>query len=95
MTCLHAGLLEELGTALSDLGQAPLPGLAGAPSGLSLGSLLESVANITGMYSTIESATERTADALATGNFTEVGLKSVLWLGTSLCFVSIAAASLL
>lgn len=92
---LHAGLLEELGAALGDVAQAPLPGLAGAPSGLSLGSVLESVANLTGTYSTIESTIERTGDALATGNFTEVRLYTVDWLGRSLCFVSIAAASLL
>ena len=74
--------------ALSDVAQAPLPGLPGAPSsGLSLGSVLESVANITGTYGATERAIERTGDALAAGNFTEVrlcGLK-VTWQKPQLC----------
>ena len=79
MASLHAGLLQDLRTALSDVAQAPLPGLPGAPSsGLSLGSVLESVANITGTYNGTERAIERTGDALATGNFTEVRLYNLL-----------------
>ena len=90
---MHAGLVEELRTALSDVAQAPLPGLPGAPSGLSVGSVLESVANITGSYSATERAIERTGDALATGNFTEVRLYSLVQLGSSLGLVRTAAGS--
>ena len=51
------------------------------------GSVLESVANITGTYGATERAIERTGDALAAGNFTEVrlcGLK-VTWQKPQLC----------
>ena len=79
MPWLCAGLLGDLRTALGDVAQAPLPGLPGAPSsGLSLGSVVESVANITGTSNTTERAIERTGDALATGNFTEVRHCSLL-----------------
>ena len=94
MASLHAGLLEELRTAVNNVAQAPLPGLPGAPSsGPSLGSVLESVANITGTAGATERAIERTGDALATGNFTEVRLCSLIltWQKPQLC--SIAAGS--
>ena len=91
LSWLHAGLLQDLRTALGDVAQAPLPGLPGAPSsGLSLGSVLESVANITGTAGATERAIERTGDALATGNFTEVRRCSLnlTWQRPQLCGIA-------
>lgn len=70
--CVRAGLVQEIGSLLQGAARAPLPGLPGAPAGASLGGLLESVANTTGLLNATETVMQRAQTGVASGNFTQV-----------------------